>query len=240
MVRPMNNIGTTASSSLRRITDEWNQLRRDPSACRRATDWDLLPWPVDDLERLVEFVGPDQPDERCEVVLHRLVGLARTDDLAARVMLQRLLPDLVRVHRRRAWQGRTEIDLGDLLTTGWIVIRSYNAGRRPSRLAASLVSDVEYREYRASLRRRGQQLPVDPVGFDLFSADNDRDAATELQHLLSEGAHLLTTDEHDLVDRLLSGRMAIDIAAELGVTPRTLRNRRERIAVKLRAIALAA
>ncbi|MFZ8998486.1 MAG: hypothetical protein ACO3D0_08950 [Ilumatobacteraceae bacterium] len=236
----MNDIGHDASSPLRRVNREWARLHGDPAACRRASTWNLLTEPVDDLDRLIDLVGPDDPERRAEPALHQLVALARTDDLATRIVLQRLLPDLVRVHRRRSWQGWTDVGLGDLLATGWIAIRTYNPARRPSRLAASLVSDVEYNEYRAALRRRGQHLPVDPVGFERLTADDDHDAATELQHLLVEGAHLLTADEHDLLRRLLSGRMAIDIAAELGVTPRTLRNRRDRIAVKLRAIALAA
>lgn len=239
-VRAMYDIGTDASSPLHHVAREWARLRRDPLACRRVSSWNLLPTRIDDLDRLVEIIGPDDPERCCEPVLHRLVALGRTDDLATRIVLQRLLPDLVRVHRRRSWQGRTDVAIGDLLTTGWIAIRTYNPDRRPSRLAASLVSDVEYNEYRAALRRRGQHLPVDPTGFDRVTAHDDEDAASELHRLLIEGAHLLTDDERDLVRRMLSGRLAIDIAAELGVTPRTVRNRRDRIAVKLRAIALAA
>lgn len=236
----MNHIGITASPSLRHVTHEWERLRHDPGAHRRIRSWELLPASISDLDELLEQLGPDRPDEQREPLLHRLVDLARTDDLATRIVLQRLVPDLVRVHRRRSWQGWTDVGLGDLLTTGWIAIRTYNPQRRPSRLAASLVSDIEYHEYRAALRRRGRHLPVDPIGFDLFATDGDDDAATELHRLLIDGAHLLTDDEHDLVRRLLSGRQSIDIAADLGVTPRTLRNRRDRIAVKLRAIALAA
>ena len=57
---------------------------------------------------------------------------------------------------------------------------------------------------------------------------------------MSDPATDLSDDDRDLVQRLMSGRTAIDIARELEITPRTLRNRRDRIAVRLREVAAAA
>lgn len=217
---------------------EWERLRHHPDALRRAAGWQVIAGPLCDLEQIVARTLPDHDDT--ERVLHRLVGLARHDDLAARVLLQRLLPDLVRLHRRRRWQHWHDVDFGDLLATGWTVIRTYNSARRPARLARSLVSDVEYREYRAARRRVGHGRPCDPLRFDAIVDPPRPDPIVELAALVGDPAAELSAEDRDLLRRLLSGRMAIEIAHELDVTTKTLRNRRARIAVRLRAVALAA
>lgn len=223
-----------------RLVDDWARLRHDPGSLRRARHWGVGPCPLTDLDEIVAAVGPDRPDDEREPAMHRLVGLARHDDLAARVVLERLLPDLLRIHRRRRWQGWDDVGLGDLLTTGWTVIRTYNPARRPSRLAHSLVSDIEYLEYRAPLRRIGHGTPIDPVGFDDLVAATPSDPLVQLARLVGAAGEALTDDDRDLIRRLLSGRMTIDIARDLGVTPRTVRNRRDRITLRLREAGLVA
>lgn len=235
----MDQLGIISPALVER---EWALLRFRPAALHRATGWQLVPEPLRDLQQIVDLTQPARPDEEREATLRTLVGLARDDDLAARVLLQRLIPDLIRIHRRRSrqrWTHPLGVGLGDLLATGWTVIRTYNPDRRPARLVSSLVSDVEYREYRAPLRRVGQSLPADPLGFDEMIDTTPTDPIVELARLLADPAALDDVDR-DLVRRLLSGRMAIDIANELGVTPRTIRNRRDRIVVRLRAAAAAA
>lgn len=228
----------TASPVHRQFEHEWQRLRHRPDAVRRVRGWHLVTGPLDDLDQIVAMTLPPRPDADRERVLHALVERARDDELAARIVLQRLVPDLVLVHRRRGW--RDDVGFGDLLATGWTVIRTYNGNRRPARLAASLVSDIDYREYRAERRRIGHGRPQEPWRFDLIVDETPTDAAGELASLLGDPASSLTADEHDLVRRLLTGRTAIDIAGELDITPRTLRNRRDRIADKLRSVALAA
>lgn len=222
---------------------DWDRLRHRPAALRRAAGWQIVTGDLTDLDQIVALTLASRPAAAREATLHRLVDLARNDELAARVLLQRLLPELVRIHRRwswRPWACRADVGLGDLLATGWIVIRTYNPARRPARLVGSLVSDVEYREYRAPLRRIGHGEPSDPHGFDEIIDTPVPDPMVELAALLADPLAELDETERDLVRRLLSGRMAIDVARELGVTPRTVRNRRDRIAVRLREVALAA
>ena len=62
----------------------------------------------------------------------------------------------------------------------------------------------------------------------------------ELARLVSDPTAGLSDDDRDLVRRLMSGRRAIDIARELEITPRTLRNRRDQIAARLREVGAAA
>ena len=223
-----------------RFTCEWQWLRRQPTALRHAGGWRLVTGSLRDLDQIVELTLPSRPDLERERVLHDLVERARDDDLAARILLQRLLPDLVLVHRRRRWQHGADVDFGDLLATGWTVIRTYNTARRPARVANSLVSDIEYREYRAERRRIGHGFPRQPRRFDEIIDEPSPDPTVELARLVSDPAADLSDDDRDLVQRLMSGRTAIDIARELAITPRTLRNRRDRIAVRLREVAAAA
>jgi hypothetical protein len=235
----MHQIGT-ASPVHQSFVREWERLRHHRDALRRAAGWHLVEGPLTDLDQIVALTVPTRPDDERERALHRLVELARDDDLAARVLLQRLLPDLVLLHRRRRWQRWHDVGFGDLLATGWMVIRTYNPRRRPARLARSLVSDIEYREYRAALRRIGHGDPSDPRGFDEIVDTPAPDPLVELAGLVTDPAAGLSDDDRELLRRLLSGRMAIEVARELEITPRTLRNRRDRIAGKLREVALAA
>lgn len=235
----MHPIGS-ASPVHQSVVREWERLRARPDALGRAAGWHLVTVPLTDLDQIVERASAPRPQEVQEDVLHRLVRHAREDDLAARVLLQRLLPDLVLLHRQRGWQRWHDVGFGDLLATGWTVIRTYNPDRRPARLAKSLVSDVEYREYQAERRRIGHGRPSDPRVFDELVAAAHSDPTVELAELIGDPRAGLDDDDRDLVRRLLSGRMANDIARELDITPRTLRNRRQRIAVRLREVAVAA
>lgn len=235
----MQAIGT-ASSVHRQAVREWERLRRRPDALRRAAGWHLIEATLTDLDQILALTSPPHPDLDCERALHDLVRLSHDDDLAARLVLQRLLPDLARIHYRRRWQHWHEVSMGDLLTTGWVVIRTYNPHRRPARLAHALVSDIEYREYRAASRRTGHAHAADPCTFDEIVDVPTPDPIVELAELLRTTAPELTDEDRDLLRRLLSGRPAIEVARDLRVTPRTVRNRRDRIALRLRAAALAA
>jgi DNA-binding CsgD family transcriptional regulator len=221
----------------RLVLRDWERLRRRPASLRRASTWGT--GPVDDLEQVVEVTLPDDP--AADAVLHRLVAIALHDELATRVVLQRLLPDLARVHRRRRWQHWSDVDFGDLVATGWTVIRTYNTDRRPARLANALVSDIEYREYRAPLRRIGHGRPADPNRFDELVDGETIDPTAELAELVADAvAAGLSADDLHLIRQLANGRTTNDIADELSVTARTIRNRRERVTARLRDLALAA
>lgn len=238
--RPMQQLGTITPQDVQR---EWDRLRRRPAAVRRAAGWELVTGRLDDLQQIVELTHAAVTDDAREATLHRLVALARDDELAARVVLQRLVPDLIAVHRHRShqtWARSLDVAFGDLLATGWTVIRTYNPRRRPTRLASSLVSDVEYREYRAPLRRIGHGAPIDPRSFDELVGADRVDPTVELAAIVSDPTAGLDDADRDLVRRLVSGRMTIEIARDLGVTARTVRNRRDRIAVRLRGVAVAA
>ena len=67
-----------------------------------------------------------------------LMVAARDDALAARIVLQRILPALAGLARRGAgtWADRQDL-LDELVANAWLRIRSYPVERRPHRVAAN-------------------------------------------------------------------------------------------------------
>jgi DNA-directed RNA polymerase specialized sigma24 family protein len=170
-----------------RVTDrlraEWARLAVRPSAVRRARSWYVTTSPFTDLHRLLALAGYRTAEtEATEAVLAALVVRARTDELAARIVLQRILPALISAGRRYGSRAqRAHLDpVEEIVAAAWIAIRSYDPGRPPSNLAAALVGAAAYRAFRAPIRRRAAtELPIDavslsdpsPVGLPLIRID---------------------------------------------------------------------
>lgn len=226
-----------------RLHREWQRLRRRPGALEQAGSWGLLDGPVTDLDDVLAAVGFETPSTHAtEQAFRALVHAAAEDDLAARVTVQRLLPAILSLARKRRGLGDTTDDIGELLGVAWIVIRTYNPARRPGCLAAALVSDIDYRTFRASRRRHSFNLrPIDDSP-EMAEPHQSAHASEELLELISRAIELELADDDDvaLVGHLLREARANDIAAQLGVTPRTYRNRRDRLTARLREVALAA
>lgn len=228
------------SPTHRRFDREWHHLRIRPSLLRHAAGWRIVDGSIDDLDTIVDMVRDSTRPHVAETTARRLVELAADDDLAARTVLQALLPDLVVLYARRRCQGWRQVELGDLLTTGWIVVRTYNPARRPSRITRSLVSDVDWREYRSPLRRKADHRATQPTDFEHLVDDRGPSTLDELIEVLRAARDAgLQPDELDLVRRFASGDRSIDVADRLGVTPRTIRNRRDRIVGQLRELTAA-
>jgi DNA-directed RNA polymerase specialized sigma24 family protein len=231
------------SYTAERLDREWARLRRCPVAVRHAAGWAIVEGPLRDLDQVLAAVGMatrSTPDT--ESKMRRLVLLARDDSLAARVAVQRLLPGLLAVVRRR--RGEAEHVLDELLGVLWIVIRTFQPSRRPSCMAAALISDADYGAFRSHWRRAssGEQ----PIGIRPDACEAPPPPETSRQivlGLLAEASHGdggLSQADLELVCRTLDDVPTVEIARELDVTPRTVRNRRDRITDRLREVARAA
>lgn len=226
----------TASTSVR-LSVEWARLRRCPVALATADRWAIVPDGVDDLGRVVAAVGGDGDVSRAaDVRLRRLVALADRDELAARTVVERLRPGLLAVARRR----RESTAFEELLGAAWIAVRTYDGSRRNGFIAASLLSDAEWHAFRRHERRKSNDdLPL--LDRDVFVAPETIPAEAELAALLDEArAAGVAAGDLDLVTMLLRNPSVEDVAAQLEVTSRTVRNRRARVAARLREVALAA
>jgi hypothetical protein len=185
--------------------------------------------------------------ERFDRRLATLVFRAGTDPEAARVVLQRLLPGLLAIARRRSQNDRrlTPEMYDELLANAWIVIRCYPIERRPSRVAANLLRDIEYQTFVRPARLR--RVATTPIDEEIRSGHDERDefrfdeapgSFAEVVALLRAAADAgMEQDDLRLAAALASGRSINHLAAQRSRTPRAERYRRARVLARLREIA---
>ena len=113
-----------------RLDREWAALRRRRDVVAAARRWGVTARPFADLDELLRLAGYQVAGtaERNEVLL-RLVAVAKSDDLAARVVLQRIMPGLL------AWSagGRShqaDEAFEELIGAVWMAIRCCPVERR--------------------------------------------------------------------------------------------------------------
>lgn len=228
---------------LTRLQREWNLLSSRRSAVTRASAWQLTSHALSSLDELLVLTGlstgPAHPAS--DETLRRLVVLARHDDLAARVVLQRMLPGLSNCAKRNADGFDTQLDaLDELLTEAWTVIRSFPIENRDRYVIKNLLRDCEYRAF-VKARRRMLVLEVtDPADLDRAA---EVDAAAEepltvIVDLLGRARCAgMSDDDLAVVVTLLNNSTVKQAAVALHVTDRTIRNRRDGVVRQLRALA---
>ena len=223
-----------------RLDREWSQLRSRPALLRHAAGWAIVEGPLDDLDQILAAVGYQVAWTAAnEAAMRQLVLRAAHDELAARIAIQRILPGLLAVTRRRA---AADDSFDDLVGAAWIGIRTFNPARRSRCIAAALIADADYRAFRSRWRRRcaGER----PIGLapDL-PHDEPPDSPIEvLADLLERAAAAgIADDDLHLIRRCVADDVTTEqLARELEVTPRTVRNRRARVTDRLRQLAAAA
>lgn len=95
-------------------------------------------------------------DDEADQNLAALVGRAATDPAIARLVLQRVMPGVLSVAKRRAnlAPGTFREILHDLVANAWIAVCTYPLDRRPRKIAANLVRDIEYNTFTQQSRLR--------------------------------------------------------------------------------------
>ncbi len=238
--RRMTSLGARRPNTGGRLSLEWTRLRTRPEHLAAATAWRLTDGPIRSLDEILTAVGYErEPSAEAERRLRQLVELARSDELAARVVIQRILPGLLAVVRRR--RGASDDVFEELVGAAWIAVRTYNPTRSPGSIAAALISDADYAAFRAAGRRRSSgEHPVD-ARLDDRPHVHEPSSCEQLAELLADAAEAgVAGDDLDLLRQLLDSPTAIQLAEVLQITPRTIRNRRDRITSRLREVALAA
>ncbi len=237
------SLGSHAPLS-RRLDREWEHLRRRPPSVRAARAWRALTTHrrlaellagIDDLHQLVEATQSGRPE--ADRILLELVGLASRDQLAGRVVVQRLLPALIA--RAAPYRSRRDdIDPAELaVPAAWLAIRNYDTARRPRHVAASLVSDATDQAFRRPLRRRwAGERPSAPSTFLTRPLSPAPTPLVELAGVIREArAAGVPPDDLDLVRELARADSPSVVARDHGVTARTIRNRRDRAVARIRA-----
>ena len=239
MVGPMVIAATPPSFSVA-LDREWSLIRRRPRVVARARSWGVTAIPFDDLDELLALAGyrVEGTPAHNEVLL-RLVELARTDDLASRVVLQRVLPGLLATVRRRHQPDHSGGTLEELVGAAWLAIRSCRTERQPTHVAANIVRDASYRAFIAPARRLSStEVSVDPKTLDETPAPTTTSSCEELATLLADArAAGVPPADLDLVRDLVRAGSPSTVAADRHVTTRTVRNHRDRITARLRDLA---
>lgn len=243
-----------ASALARPLLDEWDRMSRSRRVRRAVCSWDLpggaIAGGIDEVLGRLGFFGRVD-DDQADAALFFVVKLAAEDVLAARVVLQRVLPSLVAIAKRRGgtrWDDRQQAFL-DVVSSAWIVIRTYPLQRRPRRVAANIVRDAEYEAFVRSrrLRSAGERVGRLPLVVDGVvdhrgrPADGTVEPMEQAVEVLRDARDLGVSDE-DLrfAGGLLSGRSSSELAVEFGICERTVRNRRDLVTSRLRAAVRAA
>jgi hypothetical protein len=173
----------------------------------------------------------DDGARRDDAVLLALVELSRNDELAGRIVLQHLLPALiVQAQRYRSFSDRTD-PFAQIVPAAWLAIRTYDVERRRRHVASSLVSDAVFQAFRRPLRLRASTEEV--CAPNAFAAtpcqDGPATALDEFVTVLRDARRAgVPTGDLDLLRELVRVGSPGVVAKQRNVTPRTIRNHRDR------------
>ena len=248
------------SAVLDGLDAEWRRLARSPRARRALIRWRVTQpvfTVVDDFGDLLERRRED-PDVAQELLL-ALAALAPDDELAARVLLQAVVPAVVRLSLTAGHGDRDALDV--MLALAWERIRTYPATRHGS-VAGNIKLDVlkryqQHREIDRPLRRHQRDAAGgDPGGLDSDESLAERRLATAAaeevaldrlgldglvgvladcrrQGVVSEPALRL------IVQTRIAGEPITELAARSGVNRNTLTAQRFRAERRIRDFRLA-
>jgi DNA-directed RNA polymerase specialized sigma24 family protein len=132
---------------LANLDSEWRHVARGGSGRRALQRWAAVHPALGGARDLGGLLERRRASAAGPAILAALAQLAPSDELAARTLLQALLPGLVRLARTTAADDPEAID--EMVSLAWERIRTYPPGRTGP-VAANVVLDVRkcYRRYR--------------------------------------------------------------------------------------------
>jgi hypothetical protein len=209
---------------------EWVRLRDDRSAARRLRPvCDLAGVrSLGELERHVRGAGPVEADRVLLALVARTVD--HDDELAARVLLQLLLPGTRNLARRWWALGDGDERAAAAVAAVYGRIRRYPLARRPGRVAANVLLDAA-RDLRRAVPRAATFATPEPTVHGDARGDGPADAAGELAEVLSDAVAagvLELRDARLIAQTRIAGARVADLAARAELGTRTLWDRRQR------------
>jgi hypothetical protein len=214
---------------------EWVGLRNDRSAARRLR-------PVCELAGARTLAGLESHVRGADAVDADRILLAlvtRTvdgdDELAARVLLQLLLPG-TRTLARRWWAlGDHDERAAAAVAAVYGRIRRYPLARRPGRIAANVLLDAA-RDLRRSTPPTAVYATADPTVLMDEPGEGPASAAVELAEVLADAIDADVLDRRDarlIAQTRIAGARVADLAARSHLGSRTLWDRRQRAEQRL-------
>ena len=221
---------------------EWARLGVDRAAARRLRAVCELAGgasQLDDLERHVRAAGPEEADEVLLALVTRVVDGG--DQLAARVLLQLLLPGTRNLARRWWALGDPDERAAAAVSAVYGRIRTYPLARRPGRIAANVLLDAA-RDLRRQVPRVVTTAVADPALHHRSEPVTTpvTNPAAELAEVLADAVTdgLLDLEDAQLIAQSrIGGRRVADIAAGHRLGTRALWDRRQRAEARLAAVA---
>jgi hypothetical protein len=126
---------------------------------------------LNDLLHATEQRGDPAHSDQILAALARLATDPETpDELAARALLQMLLPGAKALARRLAWLGDPAERAAAVTACLYEQIRTYPIQRRPARIAANLLADTHQRLLRANPGAREAHCQPQEVSLDALAA----------------------------------------------------------------------
>ncbi|WP_116998667.1 hypothetical protein [Desertimonas flava] len=224
-----------------RLDLEWTRMGRRSALLDTVRRWNLVDPddpPITSLDDLLRRTGLRcQPTPQSNALLGRLVERARTEPLAARMVLQRLLPGLlviVRDEQRRS-PGVDAFDV--LLAEAWMSIVRYPVAARDRDIAARLLTDARHRAFtNPRRRRRVSESPCPPHRLHEPEARTDRSPFEELTGLLADARdHGLPQRDVEVVAGIVNHGSAAQLAVVVRMDARSVRYRRDQAIKRLRS-----
>ncbi|MBM3800394.1 MAG: hypothetical protein FJW18_10005 [Actinobacteria bacterium] len=235
-----------------RLWLEWNDISGRRRNVLRANTWNLPGEPVRHLDEVLDRSGyaQDVKSVECDAYLSQLSALAKTDELACRIVVQRILPGIIAVaiRRGRIIDGGAPQALDDMVSAAWVVIRNYPIDRRPYCVAANMLRDIEYLAFVRDTRskRHRTEMPSDNTTIlSIGTSFNSRGGSTAFGVLVAPESNDPTADEAEFgcvmetlrerglrpidevaIREMLTDLQSPDSARLAGISPRALRDRR--------------
>jgi len=143
---------------------EWEHIGQDARGRRAVRRWEREGAPFGsfaDPDQLVRWINERGHIEESDALLLELLRFAPFDDLAARTVLQAMMPAAKRLTATFASCGAWCRDETGLVVVGamWERIRTYPVERRPRKVSANLVLDTRQRVWRTGMKQVHGKVP---------------------------------------------------------------------------------
>jgi len=225
------------------LDSEWSRLRHSDRTLDSVRSWaphfdeptaEMITH-VDDLDRVIEATqarrGP--PGER---LFRGLVGLAAQEQLAGRIVVQRLLPGVLSATPRYRTLCEHDDPIGAAFGALWLAIAAFDGERRHGPAAAAIISDTMFIAFRRRTRLRStDEAPIEPHTLDDEPATPTSCAFVELADIIGAARTAdVPTYDIDLIRHLVRAESPGLVARQRKITPRTVRNHRDRAVERIR------
>ena len=226
---------------------EWATLSSSWTGTRALAAWSEDPT-LQGFAGLPEVIAqlhrrgrPEEADD----ILHALLRRAPEDEVAARTVLQAMMPGLKSLMSAYRLTGDSEEVATAVIEAAYERIRRYPCDRRPTKVAANLIWDTRQTLWRAAQREAARLAPLEPITEEMadeLPAIVGPSPTEELVDLVTEAVRrgrLSRPGARLVLLTRVADVSAEELAAESGTKAQTVRQLRRRAEATLAAAAVA-